>query len=131
MNCKGSFQKLLNGFFPLRGGGGYPPFPLRVFGQYDFPLRGGRGGVPPNCCCLKMLLKSRHFRSKNTIFCLFSYLFSPFRSIIWPFWSFFNLILYKNIILVLLGIFFPEKLSRLSVDGGGGTPIFAKGFLEK
>ena len=29
---------------PLRGGGGIPPFPLRVFGQDDFPLR----GVPPN-----------------------------------------------------------------------------------
>ena len=42
----GTFQKLLRGFFPLRGGGGYPLFPLRVFGQYDFPLRGG-GGDPP------------------------------------------------------------------------------------
>ena len=42
---KGGFQKLLSGFFPLRGGG-YPPFPLRVFGQDDFPLRGE--GVPPN-----------------------------------------------------------------------------------
>ena len=40
---KGTRQKLLSGFFPLRGGG-YPPFPLRVFGQDDFPLR----GVPPN-----------------------------------------------------------------------------------
>ena len=37
-------QKLLSGFFPLRGGG-YPPFPLRVFGQDDFPLR-GEGGNP-------------------------------------------------------------------------------------
>ena len=26
-------------------GGGYPPFPLSVFGQDDFPLRGG-GGNP-------------------------------------------------------------------------------------
>ena len=40
LNCKGTFQKLLSGFFPLRGGE-YPPFPLRVFGQDDFPLRGG------------------------------------------------------------------------------------------
>ena len=32
---KGTLQKLLSGFFPLR-----------VFGQNDFPLRGG--GVPPN-----------------------------------------------------------------------------------
>ena len=46
-NCdlvfKGSRQKLLSGFFPLRGG--YPPFPLMVFGQDDFPLR-GEGGTP-------------------------------------------------------------------------------------
>ena len=35
---KGGLQRLLSGFFPLRGGG-YPPFPLRVFGQNDFPLR--------------------------------------------------------------------------------------------
>ena len=27
--AKGTCQKLLSGFFPLRGGGGYPPFPLR------------------------------------------------------------------------------------------------------
>ena len=39
---KGSFQKLLTGFFPLRGGG-YPQFLLRVFGHDDFPLRGERG----------------------------------------------------------------------------------------
>ena len=38
---KGTFQKLLGGFFPW----GYPPFPLRVFGQDDFPLRGRE--VPP------------------------------------------------------------------------------------
>ena len=41
---KGGFQKLLSGFFPLRGG--YPPIPLSFFGHNDFPLRGG--GVPPN-----------------------------------------------------------------------------------
>ena len=41
MPCKGPFQKLLSGFFPLRGG--YPPFPLRVFGQDDFLLRGEEG----------------------------------------------------------------------------------------
>ena len=33
---KGTFQKLLSGFCPLRGGV-YPPFPLRVFGQDDCP----------------------------------------------------------------------------------------------
>ena len=30
--------------FAREGGGGYPPFPLRVFGHNDFPLRGG--GTP-------------------------------------------------------------------------------------
>ena len=43
LKAKGIFQKLLSGFFPLRGG--YPPFPPRVFGQDDFPLR-GEGGTP-------------------------------------------------------------------------------------
>ena len=42
---KGTYQKLLSGFFPLRGGG-YPPIPLSFFGHNDFPLRGG--GEPPN-----------------------------------------------------------------------------------
>ena len=37
---KGTLQKLLTDFFPLRGGG-YPPFPLRFFGHNDFPLREG------------------------------------------------------------------------------------------
>ena len=32
----GARQKLLSGFFPLRGGG-TPPIPLRVFRQDDFP----------------------------------------------------------------------------------------------
>ena len=41
---KGARQKLLSGFSLLRGGG-YPPFPLRVFGQDDFSLR-GEGGTP-------------------------------------------------------------------------------------
>ena len=45
LKAKGIFQKLLSGFFPLRGGWGYPPFPLRVFGQDDFLLR-GEGGTP-------------------------------------------------------------------------------------
>ena len=38
LQYKGSYQKLLSGFFPLRGGR-YPPFPLSFFGQNDFPLR--------------------------------------------------------------------------------------------
>ena len=71
-------------------GGGAPPFPLRVFGQDDFPLRGG-GGYPP-IPLRKIPLKRRYFRSENPIFCLFSYICSPFWSIIWSFWSIFNLI---------------------------------------
>ena len=46
LNCKGTFQKLLSGFCPLRGG--VPPIPI--------------GNIP---------LKSRFFRSKKSIFCLF------------------------------------------------------------
>ena len=38
-------QNLLSRFVLLRGEGGYPLFPLRVFGQDDFPLR-GEGGTP-------------------------------------------------------------------------------------
>ena len=41
---KGTHQKLLSGFCPLRGG--VPPFPLSFFEHNDCPLRGG--GVPPD-----------------------------------------------------------------------------------
>ena len=34
---KGTCQKRFSGIRPLRGGG-YPTFPLRVFGQVDFPF---------------------------------------------------------------------------------------------
>ena len=40
---KGTLQKLLSGFCPLRGG--VPPLSAKLFGHNDFPLRGG--GVPP------------------------------------------------------------------------------------
>ena len=54
---KGSCQRLFWAqWFSVRGGG-YPPIPLR-----------------------KIPLKSRYFRSENSIFCLFSYIFSPFWS---------------------------------------------------
>ena len=43
-DAKGRCQKLLSGFFPL--GGGVPSFPLSFFEHNDFPLRGG-GGYPP------------------------------------------------------------------------------------
>ena len=47
--CKGTFQKRFSGFCPLRGGGGYPPIPLRkktFFFSHWFSVKGG--GVPPN-----------------------------------------------------------------------------------
>ena len=53
----------------------YPPFPLRVFGYDDFPLSGGKG-YPP------IPLKSRYFRSETLFLPLFIF-FSPFWSIIW------------------------------------------------
>ena len=40
-----TFQNLLSGVCPLRGGG-VPPFQLSVFGQDDCPLRGGRRYPP-------------------------------------------------------------------------------------
>ena len=40
----GSLSKTTWWIFSVKGGG-YPPFPLRVFGQEDFPLR-GEGGTP-------------------------------------------------------------------------------------
>ena len=33
-------KNVLADFFSVKGGGGDPPFPLRVFWQNDFPLRG-------------------------------------------------------------------------------------------
>ena len=86
---KGRFQKRFSGFCPLRGGGD-PPIPLRkktFFFSHWFPVKGG-GGVPPNSVKEKNLL----FRSKNSIFCLFLCIFSPFWTIIWPFGPIFNLI---------------------------------------
>ena len=67
--CKGTYQKRFSGIRPLRGGGGYPPFPLRkktFFFSHWFSVKGGVG-VPPNSAKEKNLL----FRSKNSIFCLF------------------------------------------------------------
>ena len=86
----GTCQKRFSGIRPLRGGWGYPPFPLRkktFFFSHWFSVKGGVG-VPPNSAKEKNLL----FRSKNSIFCLFLCIFSPFWTIIWPFWPIFNLI---------------------------------------
>ena len=43
-NVRGAVKNVLADF--VRGGGGYPPFPLRVFWQNDVPLR-GQGGQNP------------------------------------------------------------------------------------
>ena len=64
----GNLSKTTWRIFSVKGGGVYPPFPLRVFGQDDFPLRGE--GVPP-FPLRKIPLKSRYFRSKNSIFVSF------------------------------------------------------------
>ena len=74
---KGTRKILLCRFFPLRKGD--PPIPINVFGQNDYPSRGGGGyaSIP---------LKSRYFRS---IFCPFSYISA---SILCPFLSIFNLV---------------------------------------
>ena len=85
---KGGCQKLLSGFFPLRGGG-YSPFPLRVFGQDDFPLRGR--GVPPNSA-KENSAETQVFYVWKLYFLPFLCIFSPFWTIIWPFWPIFNLI---------------------------------------
>ena len=63
MKPTGALQKLLSGFFPLRGG--YPPFPLSFFGHNDFPLRGG--GVPPNSVKEKST-KKQLFLAKKRLF---------------------------------------------------------------
>ena len=79
---------------PVKGGG-YPPFPLRVFGQDDFPLRGE--GVPPNSA-KENSAKKQVFRFENSIFCLFHAflaLFGQFYGLFGPFLTLFNA---KNII---------------------------------
>ena len=98
MRLKGRCQKLLSGFFPLRGGG-YPPFPLRVFGQDDFPLR----GVPPNSpeenSAKKQFflgLKTLFFAFFHTFLALFGLLYGLFG----PFLTLFNT---KTSFLDLLG----------------------------
>ena len=87
---KGTCQKPFSGFCPLRGGWGYPPFPLRVFGQDDFPLRGG--GVPPNSAKENSAKKADFFGPKTPCFASFHAFLALFWTIIWPFWPIFNLI---------------------------------------
>ena len=67
-SCKGPCQKLLSGFFPLRGRG-YPPIPLSFFGQNDFPVAEKNclvvfNGAPEakECFALKICLKWNPYR---------------------------------------------------------------------
>ena len=51
---------------------------------------------------------------------------------IWPFWSIFNLIQYKNIIFSpFREKNFRKSLADFPLRGGGEPPISAKGFSEK
>ena len=59
-----AFKNYLADFFPLRGG--YPQISLRVFGQNDFPLRGG--GVPPKSAKEKICYKTAIFGQKTLNF---------------------------------------------------------------
>ena len=68
LNILGALSKTTQRIFSVKGGK-YPPFPLRVFGQNDFPLRGR--GVPPNSAIKENSAKGRYFRSKNSVFCFF------------------------------------------------------------
>merc|ERR1712155_67434 len=83
--------------FPLRGGWGYPPIPLR---------------------------KKTFFLGPKTLFFAFFYallaLFGPLYGLFGPFLTLFNE--KKTSFLALLGKNFPEKHSGLSVKGGVGVP---------
>ena len=62
---KGTCQKLLSVFFSVKGGGGSPPFPLRVFGQDDFPLSGEGGPGTPG----RSDRAACSGRNANSLFC--------------------------------------------------------------
>ena len=79
MVFKETFQKLLSGIFPLRGED--TPLSAKGFWAGLFPVKGG-GGYPP------IPLKIRYFRSQNSIFCLFDTflaLFGLFYGLLGPF----------------------------------------------
>ena len=78
--------------------------------QRIFSVKGGGRGYPLNSLG-KIPQKSRYFRSKNSIFCHFSYIFSPSWSIIWPLRSIFNLFNTKSSFLAFLGFFFRKSLA--------------------
>merc|ERR1711973_996993 len=71
------------------------------------------------------LRKKTFFLGPKTLFFAFFYaflaLFGPLYGLFGPFLTLFN---EKTSFLALLGKNFPEKLSGLSVKGGGGTPPF-------
>merc|ERR1712012_343747 len=92
------------------------------FFQTDFPLRGGRGYPPIP------LRKKTFFLGPKTLFFAFFYAFlallGPLYGLFGPFLTLFNE--KKTSFLALLGKIFPEKLSGLSVKGGGVPPLSAK-----
>ena len=86
---------------------GVPPLSAKGFGQDDFLLRGG-GGYPP-IPLRKIPLKCRFFRSKNSIFAFFLAvlaLFGPLYGLFGPFLTLFN---EKNIIFSPFRKKFPGK----------------------
>ena len=90
---KGTRPKLLSRFFTLMG---LPPISAKGFWAGWFSVKGG-GGYPP------IPLKSRFFRSENAIFCLFSFIFSPFWLLYGLFGPFLTLFNTKTSFLDLLG----------------------------
>ena len=83
------------------------------------------GGVPPHSA-KENSAKKQFFWSKISIFCLFHAfldLSGPSYGLFGPFLTLFN---EKTSFLALLGKNFPEKLSGLSVKGGGVPPLSAK-----
>ena len=61
---KGAFQILFDGFFPLKGAGGYPPSLTKVFLQKYCPQRGGGSTHPPPNSAIKkqvFLIQKEYF----------------------------------------------------------------------
>ena len=72
---KGAFQILFDGFFPLKGRGGYPPSLTKVFLQKYCPQREGREYPPTSQFCYK---KTGIFDPKRILWFLNVLLMGPF-----------------------------------------------------